>query len=196
MKTIKLKKNSLQLVKDIIKDLKASPDLGIYKCVQCGMCTSVCPGASQTEYDPRDMIRRVLEDDETVIDDENIWNCFSCYTCNSVCPSGNNASEINQILRQMSIDNGKGIQKIVSFSAYGDSFMELGVGSIPNTFFDVMVKDVGPEYMNLKLNIEDIRSDLDLGSYILPDEAINEVESILENSGFKDRLERIKRCKK
>ena len=196
MKTIKLKKNSLKLVKDIIKDLKASPDLGIYKCVQCGMCTSVCPGASQTEYDPRDMIRRVLEDDETVIDDENIWNCFSCYTCNSVCPSGNNASEINQILRQMSIDNGEGIQKIVSFSAYGDSFMELGVGSIPNTFFDIMVKDVGPEYMNLKLNIEDIRSDLDLGSYILPEDAINEVESILENSGFKDRLERIKRCKK
>ncbi len=196
MKTIKLKKNSLKLVKDVLKDLKASPDLGIYKCVQCGMCTSVCPGASQTEYDPRDMIRRVLEDDETVIDDENIWNCFSCYTCNSVCPSGNNASEINQILRQMSIDNGEGIQKIVSFSAYGDSFMELGVGSIPNTFFDVMVKDVGPEYMNLKLNIEDIRSDLDLESYILPEEAINEVESILENSGFKDRLERIKRCKK
>jgi heterodisulfide reductase subunit C len=96
----------------------------------------------------------------------------------------------------MSIDKGEGIQKIVSFSAYGDSFMELGVGSIPNTFFDVMVKDVGPEYMNLKLNIEDIRADLGLGSYILPEEAINEVESILDNSGFKNRLERIKRCKK
>ena len=196
MKTIKLQDNSLKLVKDVLKDLKASPDLGIYKCVQCGMCTSVCPGASQTEYDPRDMIRRVLEDDETVIDDEDIWNCFSCYTCNSICPSGNNASEINQILRQMSIDKGEGIQKIVSFSAYGDSFMELGVGSIPNTFFDVMVKDVGPEYMNLKLNIEDIRADLGLGSYILPEEAINEVESILDNSGFKNRLKRIKRCKK
>ena len=196
MKTIKLQDNSLKLVKDVLKDLKASPDLGIYKCVQCGMCTSVCPGASQTEYDPRDMIRRVLEDDETVIDDENIWNCFSCYTCNSICPSGNNASEINQILRQMSIDKGEGIQKIVSFAAYGDSFMELGVGSIPNTFFDVMVKDVGPEYMNLKLNIEDIRADLGLGSYILPEEAINEVESILNNSGFKNRLKRIKRCKK
>jgi heterodisulfide reductase subunit C len=196
MKTIKLQDNSLKLVKDVLKDLKASPDLGIYKCVQCGMCTSVCPGASQTEYDPRDMIRRVLEDDETVIDDEDIWNCFSCYTCNSICPSGNNASEINQILRQMSIDKGEGIQKIVSFAAYGDSFMELGVGSIPNTFFDVMVKDVGPEYMNLKLNIEDIRADLGLGSYILPEEAINEVESILNNSGFKNRLKRIKRCKK
>ena len=196
MKTIKLKKDSLKLVKDVLNDLKASLDLGIYKCVQCGMCTSVCPGASQTEYDPRDMIRRVLEDDETVIDDENIWNCFSCYTCNSICPSGNNASEVNQILRQMSIDKGEGIEKISSFAAYGDSFMELGVGSIPNIFFNVMVKDVGPEYMNLKLNIEDIRADIGLGSYILPEDAINEVESILDKSGFKDRLERIKRWKK
>ena len=195
MKTIKLKKESVQLVKDVLKDIKASPDLGIYKCVQCGMCTSVCPGAKETEYDPRDMIRRVLEDDETVIDDDNIWNCFSCYTCNSVCPCGNNASEINQILRQMSIDKGEGMQKIVDFAAYGDSFMELGVGSIPTIFFDVMVKDVGPEYMDLKMNIEDIRADLGLGSYILPENAIDEVESILDNSGFKDRLKKIKRCK-
>ena len=195
MKTIKLKKDSLKLVKDVLNDLKASPDLGIYKCVQCGMCTSVCPGASQTNYDPRDMIKMVLEDDETVIEDENIWNCFSCYTCNSICPSGNNASEINQILRQMSIEKGNGAQKVVSFSAYGDSFMELGVGSIPSIFFDIMVKDVGQEYMNLKLNIEDIRSNLGLGTYILPEEAINEVEAILDKSGFKDRLERIMRCK-
>jgi heterodisulfide reductase subunit C1 len=195
MKTIKLKKDSLKLVKDVLNDLKASPDLGIYKCVQCGMCTSLCPGASQTDYDPRDMIRRVLEDDETVVDDDNIWNCFSCYTCNSICPSGNNASEVNQILRQMSIEKGSGINKVVSFAAYGDSFMELGVGSIPNTFFDIMVHDVGPDYLNLKLNIDEIRAELGLGNYILPEESINEVESILDKSGFKDRLDRIKRCK-
>jgi heterodisulfide reductase subunit C len=196
MRTIKLKKDSMKLAKDVLNDLKASPDLGLYKCVQCGMCTSVCPGASQTDYDPRDMIRRVLEDDETVITDDNIWNCFSCYTCNSICPSGNNASEVNQILRQMAIDKGTGIPKIASFSAYGDSFMELGVGSIPNTFFDVMVKDVGPDYMTLKLEIEDIRDELGLGNYILPEDAIDEVEAILDNSGFKIRLERIKSCKK
>ena len=196
MKTIKLKKDSLKLIDDVTNDLKASPDLGIYKCVQCGMCTSICPGASQTDYDPRDMVRRVLEDDVTVIDDDSIWNCFSCYTCNSVCPSGNNASEINQILRQMSIEKGEGMLKIQSFAAYGDSFMELGVGSIPSKFFDVMVKDVGPDYMTLKLEIEDIRSELGLGSYILPEKDIDEVEAILDNSGFKKRLERIKGCKK
>jgi len=196
MRTIKLNKNSHKLVDDVLKDLKASPDLGIYKCVQCGMCTSICPGASQSDYDPRDMVRRVLEDDVSIVDDENIWNCFSCYTCNSVCPSGNNASEVNQILRQMSIDKGEGILKIQSFAAYGDSFIELGVGSVPSRFFDDMVKDVGPEYMNLKLDIEDIRSELGLGSYILPEKSIDEVEEILDKSGFKARLKRIKGCKK
>ncbi len=49
--------------------------------------------------------------------------------------------------------------------------------------------------MDLKINIEDIRTDLGLGSYILPEKAIDEVESILDNSGFKDRLKKIKRCK-
>ncbi|MBZ2166461.1 ferredoxin:CoB-CoM heterodisulfide reductase subunit HdrC [Methanobacterium spitsbergense] len=196
MKTIKLKKDPLKLVKDVLNDLKASPDLGIYKCVQCGMCTSVCPGASQTEYDPRDMIRRVLENDETVIDDETIWNCFSCYTCNSVCPSGNNASEVNQILRQMRIDNGNGLKKIATFSPYGDSIIKTGVGSIPNEYFETMINDVGHDYMIMKLNIESMRTDLGLVDYILPKESVNEIESILDNSGFKNRLKKVKRCKK
>ncbi len=196
MRTIKLKKDSHKLADEVLENLKASPDLGIYKCVQCGMCTSICPGASQTDYDPRDMVRRVLEDDESIIDDENIWNCFSCYTCNSVCPSGNNASEINQILRQMSIDKGEGLLEIQSFAAYGDSFIELGVGSIPSKFFDIMVEDVGPEYLKLKLDIENIRSELGLGSYILPDKSITEIEEILDKSGFKTRLKRVKGCKK
>lgn len=196
MKTLKLEKGSDKFIKEILNDLKASPDLGLYKCVQCGMCTSICPGASKTDYDPRDMVRRVLEGDETVINNKEIWNCFSCYTCNSVCPSGNNASEINQILRQLSIKRGDGAMEVVSFATYGDSFMEFGVGSIPNAFFEVMIEDVGEDYMTLKLEIDEIRSELGLGNYVLPEESIKQVESILENSGFKDRLDRIKRCDK
>ena len=196
MKTLKLKKDSVKLIKNVLSDLKASPDLGLYKCVQCGMCTSMCPAASQTDYDPRDMIRKVLEDDETVVDDENIWYCFSCYTCHSICQSGNSACEINQILRQMSIKKGEGAKQVVSFAAYGDSFIEQGVGSIPNNYFDTMVNDIGPEYMHLKMYIDDIRSELGLGAYILPKDSIKEVESILEGTGFKERLSKIKRCKK
>ncbi len=195
MRTIKLKKDPLKLLNDVLKHIKASPDLGIFKCVQCGMCSSVCPAAKRTDYDPREMLRRVLQNDETIVEDESIWYCFSCYTCNSVCPSGNNACEVNQILRQMAIDNGD-IQKIESFTPYGDSFINKGVGSIPDKYYDDMVKDAGSDCMNIKRDIQNTRSDLGLGSYILPPDSIKEIDSILKNSGFIERIEMVKRCNK
>lgn len=184
------------LSKEILANLKASPDLGLFKCVQCGMCTSTCPGARHTDYDPREMVKRVLENDRDVIFDDKIWNCFYCYTCQSICPSGNSACEVNQILRQMAIDEGQGAEKIASFTTYGDSFLEFGMGAIPNEFFDNLIKDIGTEYLDLKINLEDIRSDLGLGGYILKGESLKEVGDILEGTLFKDRLNEIKKYKK
>jgi heterodisulfide reductase subunit C len=195
MRTIKLKKDPLKLLNDVLKHLKASPELGIFKCVQCGMCSSVCPAAKRTAYDPKEMLGRVLQDDETVVDDDTIWYCFSCYTCNSVCPSGNNACEVNQILRQMAIDKGD-VQRIESFTQYGESFIKKGIGTIPEKYYEDMVSDSGPECMNIKMDIQNIRSSLGLGNYILPDDAVNEIDSILKNSGFMERIEMIKGCKK
>lgn len=184
------------LSEELLSNIKASPDLGLFKCVQCGMCTSTCPGARHTDYDPREMIKRVLENDRDVIFDDEIWNCFYCYTCQSICPSGNSACEVNQILRQMAIKEGQGTKNIASFTSYGDSFFEFGMGSIPDAFFDDMVRDVGSDYLDLKTNLDDIRSDLGLGSYTLKGESLKEVEDILEGTLFKDRLEKIKKYEK
>ena len=60
----------------VLKDIKASPDLGLLRCVQCGMCASSCPAARHSEYDPRVVIKRVLDDDKTLLEDKYIWNCF------------------------------------------------------------------------------------------------------------------------
>ncbi|MEN6573301.1 ferredoxin:CoB-CoM heterodisulfide reductase subunit HdrC [Methanobacterium aggregans] len=184
------------LPEEVLNNIKASPDLGLFKCVQCGMCTSTCPGARHTDYDPREMVKRVLENDRDVIFDDKIWNCFYCYTCQSICPSGNSACEVNQILRQMAIKEGSGVKKIDSFTTYGDSFFEFGMGSIPSAFFDDMVRDVGTGYLDLKINLDDIRSDLGLGSYIMKGESLKEVGDILDGTLFKDRLEEIKKHKK
>ncbi len=189
------KKESSDLAHQVLNNLKASPDLGLFKCVQCGMCTSICPAARHSDYDPRKMVKRVLENDLSVVSDDKIWNCFYCYTCHSICPSGNSASEVNQILRQKAIKEGHGIRKITSFVTYGDSFLEFGIGSIPNDFFDTLIKDFGMEYLDLKVNLDDIRSDLGLGNYILTGNSIKEVGDILKGTGFKDRLEKIRECK-
>ncbi len=196
MNTLKIDENTFEFAEDILNDLKASKDLGILKCIQCGMCTSVCPAARHTDYDPREIVKRVLDKDESLITDDIIWNCFYCYTCHSVCPVNNSACEINQILRQKAIDNGKGMPKIAPFSAYGESFLEFGLGSIPADFFDDLIKDFGKEWLELKVNLEDIREDLDLGPMFLPEKDVKDINKILEKTGFKNRLNKIRRCKK
>ncbi len=195
MNTLKIDENSFELAEDIIKDLKASKDLGILKCIQCGMCTSVCPAARHTDYDPREIVKRVLDKDETLILDDILWNCFYCYTCHSVCPVNNSVCEITQILRQKAIDNGKGKPKVAPFSAYGESFLEFGLGSIPSNFFDDLIKDFGKEWLELKINIEDIREDLNLGSMFLPKKDVDDINKILEKTGFKNRLNKLRRCR-
>ncbi|GAB4316129.1 MAG: hypothetical protein Kow0019_16600 [Methanobacteriaceae archaeon] len=195
MKIIKMDENLSRMAEEILIDLKASPHMGLLKCMQCGMCTSMCPGARHTDYDPREMIKRVLINDETVIDDELIWNCFYCYTCHSICPVNNSACEVNQILRQISIKKGEGIKKIIFFYAYGESFLELGVGSIPSELFNDLIKDVGEEYFQLKINLEDIREELGLKSAALPKRDVEDINKILDKSGFKSRLKMIKRWK-
>lgn len=194
MKTLKIGENTFELAESIINDLKASEDLGILKCIQCGMCTSVCPAARQTDYDPRELVKRVLDKDESLIEDDILWDCFYCYTCHSVCPVNNSACEINQILRQKAIDNGKGKPKVAPFSAYGDSFLEFGLGAIPSDFFDDLIKDYGKEWLELKVNLEDIREELGLGSMFLPEKDVNDINKILGKTGFKSRLENIRRC--
>jgi heterodisulfide reductase subunit C len=159
------------------------------------MCTSTCPAARHTDYDPREIIKRVLDKDETLIKDDIIWNCFYCYTCHSICPVNNSACEVNQVLRQKTIDNGKGKSKIAPFSEYADSYLESGLGTIPSDFFSDLIKDYGNEWIELKANLEEIRKELSLGPMLLPKKDIEDINEILEKTGFTKRLERVRRCK-
>lgn len=115
MNTQKINDNPLELAEFIIKNPKSSEDLGLLRCVQCGMCTSVCPAARHSDYNPRNMIERVLEGDETIIEDETLWQCFYCYTCHSICPVGNSACEVNQVLKQIAFDEDLIDEKLKPF---------------------------------------------------------------------------------
>lgn len=123
MNTQKINDNPLELAEFIIKNPKSSEDLGLLRCVQCGMCTSVCPAARHSDYNPRNMIERVLEGDETIIEDETLWQCFYCYTCHSICPVGNSACEVNQVLKQIAFDEDLIDEKLKPFSNYGEVFI-------------------------------------------------------------------------
>jgi Fe-S oxidoreductase len=57
-------------------------------CLQCGMCTGICPHGFAMEYPPRALIAALRADDfEPVFESEMIWLCVSCFACTTVCPA-------------------------------------------------------------------------------------------------------------
>ena len=176
----------------IIMDVKNSKDEGVLKCVQCGMCTSTCPAARHSDYNPRDIIERVLAGDESILQDDLIWNCFYCYTCHSVCPVGNSVCEVNQILKQIAISRQIGYDKLYEYMGFADSYFTAAIGAIPEIFFDDIKNDV-PGWWEFRTNLGEIREELELDPPLIPPkETIDEVSKILTITGFKEKIEKIR----
>lgn len=180
------------LAQKVLKDIKAPPDLGLLRCVQCGLCTSMCPASRHSDYDAREIIKRVLDNDKTIIEDEIIWNCFYCYTCQSVCPVGNSVCEVNQIIREMAIQEDVGKKQIESFMSFADSYLAEGLGIIPSEHYEQLRKDYGKHWENLQEQLPQIREKLELEDMFLLPEAKESVDKTLEAIGFKKRVKEVK----
>ena len=188
----KITDSPIDFAEDIIRDVKNSKEDGVLKCVQCGMCTSTCPAARHSDYNPREIIERVLEGDISILEDDNIWNCFYCYTCHSVCPVGNSVCEVNQILKQFAIKNGIGYDKLYEYLVFADSYFTAAIGAIPEIFFTDIDRDV-PGWWDFRQHLDEIRTELDLDPPLMPSsEVIDEVSKILTITGFKDKIEKIR----
>lgn len=182
----------IDFAEQIITDVKNSKDDGVLKCVQCGMCTSTCPAARHSDYNPREIIERVLDGDVSIIEDDNICNCFYCYTCHSVCPVGNSVCEVNQILKQFAVSNEIGYEKLYEYLGFADSYFTAAIGAIPEIFFTDIDRDV-PGWWDFRQHLDEIRNELELDPPLMPPEdVIEEVSTILTITGFKDKIDRIR----
>lgn len=188
----KITDSPIDFAVEIINDVKNSKEEGVLKCVQCGMCTSTCPAARHSDYNPREIIERVLDGDEELLKDDNIWNCFYCYTCHSVCPVGNSVCEVNQILKQIAIENRIGYEKLYEYLGFADSYFTAAIGAIPEIFFTDIDRDV-PGWWDFRQHLDEIRDELELDPPLMPsEEVIDEVSTILTITGFKDKIDKIR----
>ncbi|PZX14298.1 heterodisulfide reductase subunit C [Breznakibacter xylanolyticus] len=79
-------------------------------CMNCGICTAICPAASFYPYDPRQVCIQVQSNDEAVIESllksDDIWQCGQCMSCKPRCPRGNVPGMLIQVLRKVSQETG------------------------------------------------------------------------------------------
>ena len=162
---------------------------GFLSCLQCGVCTSGCPAARFTEYTPREIARRASEGDPSLLEDDSVWYCFYCYTCQSRCPRKNSVAVINQVIRSMQVESGYGIKHVAMFAAWGEQFFDKGMGGTPHVFFSDIAEAWGPKWKAFIANRDALREEIGVGGMYPSEAAVAEVRAIMEETGFKARLE-------
>ena len=109
---------------------------GLKACMNCGVCTAVCPAAEFYNYDPRQIVTIVqLRDDEEIerlLKGNEIWYCGECMSCRPRCPRGNTPGYVIQALRTLSqrlgffVESEKGRQQLALKRLIGDNILATG----------------------------------------------------------------------
>lgn len=124
---------------------------GMKACVNCGVCTAICPAAEVSDYDPRMVVNTVQLRDETEIEkllkSDTIWRCGECLSCKTRCPRGNVPGYIIQALRALAIETGlfieseQGMKQLAVKRTVGDHILKYGYC----VYIDEVDNDMYPE---------------------------------------------------
>jgi heterodisulfide reductase subunit C len=80
----------------------------VNRCYQCLTCTLGCPLAFTMDLKPHEILKYVqLGDKEKVLRASTCWMCASCETCATRCPNEIPIVKLMDLLRQMSVKEGK-----------------------------------------------------------------------------------------
>lgn len=124
---------------------------GLQACMNCGVCTGVCPAAEFYNYDPRHIVNIVQTRDDDAIEEllkgDAIWYCGECMSCRPRCPRGNTPGYVIQALRTLSqklgffVESEKGRQQLALKRIIGENILRTGYCIIPR----LVKPDLHPE---------------------------------------------------
>jgi heterodisulfide reductase subunit C len=184
---------------------------GLHACMNCGVCTAICPAAEVYNYDPRMVCDTVqTRDDENIealLKSETIWYCGECMSCKTRCPRGNTVGLVIMALRSLSQDLGyfveseKGRQQLYLRRTIGQWILNHGYCLYLHGVGTDAHPEQGPVWDWVQANWEDVMKRLGAnyqgtGPGILrriPEEALDEIRAIFEVTGGNKRYETIER---
>lgn len=177
---------------------------GLTSCMNCGVCTGVCPGAEFYNYDPRQIVSLVqTRDDDTIeqlMKSEQLWYCGECMSCRPRCPRANTPGYVIQALRTLSqklgffVESEKGRQQLALKRVIGGSILETGFCITPRLVSPDMHPEQGPVWRWIYDNDEAVferftnayRKEGEGALRKVDDATMAELHSIFEVSGGKE----------
>ncbi len=170
-------------------------------CMNCGICTAICPAAEFFDYDPRricDTVQRGEEEQvEKLLRSDTIWECGQCLSCKTRCPRGNVPGMVVSILRKVAIDVGYakdsrlGRQQADIAGTIGRNILEIGYCVHPDTIVPSRHPEQGPIWEWYRNNIEEVSPKFGANYHgqgagalrTINEETMNELRSIFDVTG-------------
>jgi heterodisulfide reductase subunit C1 len=187
---------------------------GLNACMNCGVCTAICPAAEFYNYDPRKIVDTVQtkEEDKIIelLKSETIWYCGECMSCKTRCPRGNAPGLIIMALRSLSQDLGyfteseKGRQQLALKRTVGHWMVTYGYCLYLEGVGTSMHPEQGPVWDWIQDNWTDLFKKMGAnykgdGPGILrriPEDAMDEIRAIFKETGGMKRFENIEEFSK
>ncbi len=139
---------------------------GLTACMNCGVCTGVCPAAEFYNYDPRQIVNIVQGQDDDEIEQllrsDTIWYCGECMSCRPRCPRGNTPGYVIQALRTLSqktglfVESEKGRQQLAIKRIVGEHILEKGYCISPKLVKPEAHPEQGPVWEWIYEHDEDV----------------------------------------
>ena len=196
----------------LLKDIRFEE--GLNACMNCGVCTAICPAAEFYNYDPRQIVDTVQTKDDSKITEllksETIWYCGECMSCKTRCPRGNAPGLIIMALRSLSQDLGffteseKGRQQLALKRTVGHWMITYGYCLYLEGVGTSMHPEQGPVWDWIQDNWKDVFKRMGAnyqgdGPGILrriPEDAMEEIREIFRVTGGMKRFEDIEEFSK
>lgn len=182
---------------------------GLKSCMNCGICTAICPAAEFYDYDPRILIGIIQSKDDEKISEllksDIIWYCGECMSCKTRCPRGNCPGLIVMALRSLSQELGyfaeseKGRQQLAIKRVIGENIVYKGYCVLPENLSPEMHPELGPVGEWIFENREAVYRRVGAnyngeGAGALrkiPQESLDEIYRIFEETGGFERFDKI-----
>jgi heterodisulfide reductase subunit C len=186
----------------LLKDIRFQE--GLNACMNCGVCTAVCPAAAFYKYDPRQICDIVQSKEEQKLEEllksDTIWYCGQCMSCKPRCPRGNVPGLVIAALRKISQEQGrftqseKGRQQFVIKRVVGHAILENGYCVYPDMVTPEKHPEQGPVWKWYYEHVQQVSDKLGANYKrpgpgalrLIAEENMTEIRKIFEVTGGTD----------